>query len=120
MRNRWNRLSHEKKQWIVIGVGIMAVFLFWRCLYWYGQWKEWERCNEQILSYSSLLPADANHTQDAVQWLAQPEDCLAVVQEQAQQHQLQLISFQAITQENQQYQMEVNGTYDSYIHFLNM
>lgn len=117
-------LLHHKQYKRIACLMVLAVLLGMPlcCIYWYGQWQDWKSVNDQICSYDTdILFQDhlKEREQTLKQWQHAGKDNLDIVQHQASIYGLQIISFYASPQEKGEYEIEMTGSYGSYIYFFN-
>ncbi len=104
---------HRKKE-ICLILGVILLLGIGRCVSAYLQWNEWKHANETVQAYMMLPANTARNT-----WEVPKTDRMDIVQQQSKAHGLQILSFQAMQQEERQYVVELQGNYESYIQFLN-
>lgn len=115
-----NKILHDKRHKQVLWYILLALLLLSsvHCAYWYRQWQAWKAANNRICSYKTAM--EWKDREDIIRkWQGTDEDALNVVQRQADACGLQVLSFYTSPQEKSRYNVELSGSYGSYIHFFN-
>ena len=115
-----NKILHDKRHKQVLWYILLALLLLSsvHCAYWYRQWQAWKTVNNRICSYKTAM--EWKDREDIIRkWQGTDEDALNVVQRQADACGLQVLSFYTSPQEKSRYNVELSGSYGSYIHFFN-
>lgn len=115
------QLLHDRRYrraaWLVLLPGLLLTAVC--CAYWYWQRQEWKQVNDQICSFSLAQRNLTEREQILQRWRRTDGDVLDIVQQQADRHGLQVVSFYASPQEKGRYEIELYGSYSSCIHFFN-
>lgn len=115
-----NKILHDKRHKQVLWYILLALLLLSsvHCAYWYRQWQAWKTVNNRICFYKTAM--EWKDREDIIRkWQGTDEDALNVVQRQADACGLQVLSFYTSPQEKSRYNVELSGSYGSYIHFFN-
>lgn len=115
-----NKILHDKrhKQFLWYILLVLLLLSSVHCAYWYRQWQAWKAANNRICSYKTAM--EWKDREDIIRkWQGTDEDALNVVQRQADACGLQVLSFYTSPQEKSRYNVELSGSYGSYIHFFN-
>lgn len=115
-----NKILHDKrhKQFLLYILLALLLLSSVHCAYWYRQWQAWKAANNRICSYKTAM--EWKDREDIIRkWQGTDEDALNVVQRQANACGLQVLSFYTSPQEKSRYNVELSGSYGSYIHFFN-
>lgn len=115
-----NKILHDKrhKQFLWYILLVLLLLSSVHCAYWYRQWQAWKAVNNRICSYKTAM--EWKDREDIIRkWQETDEDALNVVQRQADACGLQVLSFYTLPQEKSRYNVELSGSYESYIHFFN-
>jgi hypothetical protein len=115
-----NKILHDKRHKQVLWYILLVLLLLSsvHCAYWYRQWQAWKTVNNRIFSYKTAM--EWKDREDIIRkWQGTDEDALNVVQRQADACGLQVLSFYTSPQEKSRYNVELSGSYGSYIHFFN-
>lgn len=112
-RMLWRNLIHQRKKEIcIILASVLLIEAGW-CGYEYTQWKRWNHANKTVQAYS-LTPLPSRTV-----WESSSIELMSIVQRQCEIYGLQILSFQATQHDGRHYILELQGNYESYVHFLN-
>lgn len=109
----WRLLFQHHKKAVCLGLGAAVVIGTGWCVYEYTQWGIWKNARATVQAYARMPDGKTRNM-----WEFPRLETMRIVQQQSEAYGIQIVSFQAMQREKQQYLLELQGNYESYIQFI--
>lgn len=101
----------------LIGMGLVWVMLGVVAVYERHQWTQWQAAAQQGRAYAAIIARGQDRTWIG-EWQMDGADKLTRLQDVAARQNLQILSYEAVGRDANQYVVRVNGTFSHILQFL--